>query len=330
MDFPDLARLASGHVEARVLQAAVALGIFEALRDRGQPVSAISCSIHGDRRATELLLNALVALGLLKKKGDLFSLTHVASTYLLSDSPKYYGGMVLFESALWDAWRDLPKSIRSGAPVRPPDMYQRHPQETERFILAMGSLVQARGDARVLAGKLDLEKVTDLLDVGSGPGTYPIYFCQRFPSLRATIFELPATAKITERFVQASGVSDRIRLVQGDYRADSIPGNYQMAFLSNIIHAESSEENGRLMAKLYARLDRGGRIVIKDHILDDALTHPPVGAVFSLLMLLTTEAGRCYSFQEVRGWLEGAGFKRVRAVSLPQPLTSSLVIGRKE
>jgi N-acetylglutamate synthase-like GNAT family acetyltransferase len=46
-------------------------------------------------------------------------------------------------------------------------------------------------------------------------------------------------------------------------------------------------------------------------------------------MLLTTESGKCYSFNEVRGWLEQAGFQSVQEIRLPAPFTSSLVIGAK-
>jgi len=329
MDFSDLARLASGHVEARIVQVAARLGIFEALEEKSLDASQIASSIHTEPRATLLLLNALAALGLLEKKAEQFSLSPIASTYLVPSSPKYFGGMILFESSLWDCWGSLEKALRSGKPVRSPDMYQTDPEETERFIEAMDSLVNARGDAEILLESLNLTEVRELLDVGSGPGTYPISFCRRYPDLRATIFDLPGTMKVTERFVRAAGLEGRIRLLAGDYRVDPIPGTCQMIFLSNIIHTESSEENARLMARLYPCLKPGGRIVIKDHILREDLTGPPVGAIFSLLMLLTTERGRCYSFEEVKGWLEAAGFGQIHEIHLPLPLTSSLVIGQK-
>jgi SAM-dependent methyltransferase len=329
MDFSDLARLASGHVDARILQVAVKLGVFDLLKEQQRNASAIADDLHADVRGTELLLNALVALGLLTKIKGLFSLAPISSTYLLRSSPKYFGGMILFESSLWDCWGNLEKSVRSGRPVRSPDMYQAVQEETERFIEAMQSLVQARGDADILMDRLDLSRVEDLLDIGSGPGTYPIQFCRKYSGLRATIFDLPGTMKVTEKFINASGLGDRITLVTGDYRVDPIPGKYQMVFLSNIIHGESSEGNGRLMTKLYFCLDQGGKIIIKDHILDDTLTQPTVGSIFSLLMLLTTEHGRCYSFSEVKGWLERAGFKEISQIQLPSPLTSSVVIGEK-
>ncbi|MEE9144486.1 MAG: methyltransferase [Candidatus Binatia bacterium] len=330
MDFSDLTRLASGHVEARILHAALSLGVFEALKNKAVDVFTVASFIQGNMRATGLLLNSLVALGLLEKKGGDYSLSEISSTYLIKDSPKYYGGTVLFESSLWKVWESLDKAVLTGKPVHPPDMYQDNPEETERFIYAMHSLVEARGDARFLSEKLDFNGVTELLDIGSGPGTYPIHFCHRHPRLKATIFDLPGTMKITKKLLQASGLNNRIKLITGDYRIDSIPGRYQMIFLSNIIHAESVEEIKRLISKLYSYLDQGGRIVIKDHILDDSMTYPPVGALFSLLMLLTTDQGKCYSFNDIKGWLESSGFKRVSEMPLPSPYTSSLIIGEKD
>jgi predicted O-methyltransferase YrrM len=329
MDFARLSRLASAHVEARAIQAAVSLGIFDALEPEPAPARSVAERLNLDPRATELLLDALVALELLEKEAGRYRLAAVSRAHLARRSPRYLGDMILFDAALWDCWGRLEEALRSGAPVRPPDMYQSDPRETERFVAAMHSLVSARGDAELLAGMLDFSGVSDLLDVGSGPGTYPIAFCRRHPSLRATIFDLPATIAVAERFVAASGMGDRIRLIRGDYRSDPVPGSYQMIFLSNIIHAEGEDENRRLVAKLHSCLEPGGRIVIKDHILDAGRTSPPVGALFSLLMLLTTREGRCYSFDEVRGWLDEAGYANVSQVPLPPPLTSSLVIGEK-
>lgn len=325
-----MAQLVSSHAEARILQTAVSLGIFEELQNGPLDARAIASSRRLDLRASQLLLNALVPLGLLEKNGQSFALNETASTYLVRSSPRYFGAMVLFESSLWDCWGALERTVRSGKPPRTPNMYQDDPEETERFIAAMDSLVDARGDARILAEKLDLTGVDAFLDIGSGPGTYPIHLCERYPELHVTIFDLPGTLEITERFVRAAGVENRIRLVSGDYRADPIPAGYQLVFLSNIIHGESSEVNSTLMEKISRSVESGGRIVIKDHILDDSRTHPAAGAIFSLLMLLTTEQGRCYSFNEVKQWLESASFKEVHEITLSHPLTSSLVIGTKK
>jgi len=329
MDFSSLASLASGHVEARIVQVAVSLGVFDALDREDQNALSLSSSLGSEKRATEMFLNCLVSLGLLYKEDNLYSLKEISSTYLVRRSSKFLGDMILFDSSLWACWGDLEKAIRFGNAVRPADMYQGDPRETHRFIYAMDSLVKARGDAEVLAETLDLSNVNNILDIGPGPATYTIHLCRKIPALRATLFDLPGTLKVTEGFVKDSDLGDRIRLETGDYRIDPIPGSYQMVFLSNIIHAESAEENNRLMRKVYQCLENKGSVVIKDHILDDSLTLPPVGALFALLMLLTTEQGRCYSFSEVKAWLQQAGFKAVKEIPLPAPLTSSLVVGVK-
>jgi 3-hydroxy-5-methyl-1-naphthoate 3-O-methyltransferase len=329
MNFSQLMGLASGHVEARLTQTAVELRIFDALENAALTSEEAAARLALEPKAAELLLNALAAVELLHKSAALFSLADTARQYLLRSSPYYVGDMIRFESSLWNCWEKLPEAIRSGKAVRPADMYQDDVNETETFISAMDSLVKARGDSDVVASALDWSHVGEFLDVGSGPATYPIALCKKFPNLHATIFDLPVTLNITRHFIRAAGMEDRIRLIAGDYRKDAIPGDYQVIFLSNVIHGEDYAKNEALIGKLAKNLEPAGRIVIKDHILDDSRAKPAVGAIFSLLMLLTTAGGRCYSFNEIRTWMEAAGLSEVEQINLSSPLTSSLVIGTK-
>lgn len=321
--------LASGHVEARIVQAAVELAIFDALENAALSAKEVTDRLQLEPKATELLLNALASMELLHKSSEVFSLTALAKQYLVKSSRQYVGGMIRFDASLWRCWEKLPEAIRSGKPMRPPNMYQEDANETEIFINAMDSLVKARGDVNAVATALDWSNVATLLDVGSGPATYPIEICRRFPNLKTTIFDLPGTLRITERYVRQAGMAERINLIAGDYRQDSIPGIYDVIFLSNIIHGEDYPKNEALICKLASNVNPTGQIVIKDHILDEDRAAPPVGAIFSLLMLLTTDGGRCYSFGEIKQWLERAGLKRVCRIDLPAPLTSSLVIGAR-
>jgi len=329
MNFSDLARLAGGHVEARIVQAAVELRVFDALKTEAHNAASISSALSTDQRATELLLNALTALGLLHKSEDQYSLASVSDKYLVKDANGSYTGMIQFDAALWSCWERLADAVRTGKPVRPTNMYQDDPDETELFIRAMDSLVKARGDADVLATLFDWRHTTAMLDVGSGPGTYPLHLCRIYPNLVVTIFDLPGTLRITERLIREAGLEKNFRLIPGDYHTDKIPGSYPVVFLSNIIHGESYRENERLIDKLASNLQPGGKILIKDHILDEPHTQPMVGALFSMLMLLTTQAGQCFSFTEVKNWLAKAGLTKITQIDLPAPLTSSIVVGTK-
>jgi SAM-dependent methyltransferase len=328
MEFRELARINSGYAEARILQAAVALGFFDQLDSAGRPAAAIAVAAGTDARATELLLNALVAMRLVRKDGDLFKETDVSRTYLTTQAPTSYAGFVRFDASLWPLWGELAETVRTGKPARPPDMFQSSRDDTARFIDAMASLVQARGDARVLADTLDLGGVRRLLDVGGGPGTYAIELCRRHPELRATIFDLPGTLAVTRRYVAESGMADRIDLMPGDYLRDVLPTDHDLIFLSNIIHGEDEDTNRALMRKIHAALAPGGRLMIKDHVTDESGTSPAPAAIFSIAMLLFTR-GRDYAYAEIRDWLTAAGFSRVEADVLPPGLISTLVVAFK-
>jgi len=331
MDFTRLMGVAGGHVEARAIQTALKLGLFEVLRQESRDSASIAAEIDCDRRATMLLVNALVALELVHKDAGRYSLDNSARRLLLQSSPEYLGGMILFDEALWPAWGKLDQSVRTGKPARPPDMYQSAPDETTRFIRAMDSLVRARGDARWMADKLDLASARNIVDLGGGPGTYLLEFLHRWPHLFGIILDLPGTLQVTRQILQerADSMRERIELRELDYNRDEIPGLADVIFMSNIIHSEAEEVNAALCAKCFRALGAKGLLVIKDHIMDAELITPAAGALFSLYLLLTTR-GRDYSFDEVAEWLRAAGFTDISMETLPSPpFNSSRVLARK-
>jgi hypothetical protein len=66
MDFTRLAGLAGGHAEARAIQVALKLGFFEFLKEESHDAAWLARTSGCNPRATMLLANALVALGLLE------------------------------------------------------------------------------------------------------------------------------------------------------------------------------------------------------------------------------------------------------------------------
>jgi SAM-dependent methyltransferase len=331
MDFSTIAGMAGGHAEARAIQIALKLGIFERLSAEAIAEDGLAEAIGGESRATAILANALTAVGLLRKVDGRFHLQESARQFLLESSPEYLGGMILFDAALWDEWGRLEDSIRTGAPARKPDMFQSSPAATDRFIRAMDSLVLARGDDRWTAEHLDLGFARSIADLGGGPGTYLVEFLRRFPNLDGAIWDLPATLEVAQRILRerAPTILPRVELRAVDYLAGELPGPTDAIFMSNIIHSENEPVNEALMAKCFRALNPGGLIAVKDHIMNRDLTEPAAGAVFSLYLLLTTR-GRDYSFDETAGWLAAAGFADIELMALPNPpFTSSIVTARK-
>jgi len=331
MDFAELAALASGHAEARAIQTALKLEIFDMLERAPLDEAALATAISANRRATGLIANAMVALGLLDKRGGRYSLNDATRRYLLRSSGEYLGGLILFDEAIFETWTHLEQTVRTGAPARATDMFQSRPAETERFIRAMDSLTRARGDPAYVAGRLDLSKVSMVADIGGGPGTYTVALLRRWPHLRAAIYDLPATLEVARKILAERELtaSARIDLVRVDYLYDEIPGPCGALFMSNIIHSEDETDNAQLVRKCFRALEPGGMLIIKDHIMNADLTEPKAGAIFALYLLMATR-GRDYSFDEVSSWLGDAGFIDIKLEALPSPqFTSSMVIARK-
>src|SRR6266850_3584877 len=124
MEFRELARLNGGYADARILHAAVSLGLFDALDASGRDAAEIGGRLGTDVRATELLLNALVAMHLVRKDRDRFKETEVSRTYLTTDSPTSYAAMVRFDAAQWSRWERLAETVRHGTTPRPAGMFQ--------------------------------------------------------------------------------------------------------------------------------------------------------------------------------------------------------------
>jgi SAM-dependent methyltransferase len=331
MEFAELAAMAGAHAEARAIQVALKLGIFELLAQSSQDENAIAAALGTDRRATMLLANGMVALGLLEKHDGTYRLSGAADRYLVKSSPEYLGSMILFDEAIFPYWATLEDSIRSGASARSPDMFQSAPEDTERFIRAMDSLTRARGDAEWVADHLDLAGVRTIADLGGGPGTYLAAIVRRHSKVRGAVWDLPATLKVTRRILaeREPEVMARIELLEVDYLKGPLPGPVDAVFMSNIVHSEQETDNARLMAKCFDAIAPGGLIALKDHVMNRDLTDPRAGAIFSLYLLLTTR-GRDYSLDEIAGWLTAAGFIDIKIHNLPNPpFTSSLVTARR-
>jgi predicted O-methyltransferase YrrM len=153
-----------------------------------------------------------------------------------------------------------------------------------------------------------------LLDVGGASGTWTIAWLERCPAARATIFDLPHVAGMAARRIDAAGLRERVEVVAGDFEVDPLPGGADLAWISAIIHQNSREQNRRLFRAVFDALDDGGRVLVRDVIMDRSRTRPATGALFAVNMLVATDGGGTYTSDEMREDLESAGFRDVRVV----------------
>jgi len=305
--FSDLMQTMRSYQEGRLLMTAIELDVFTAVGD-GATAAEVAERIEAHPRSTETFLNALVAIGALTKKKDVYRNTPDTARYLTAGSPDNQRPALMHTVNSWKAWTALAGAVRAGTAVSRPGVEAEDPRWTESFIAAMHS--NARSAAGELVHAVGTAGVRRLLDVGGGSGAYSIAFAEANPELRAEVLDLAPVVRIARKHIAEAGVADRVTTRVGDLTKDDFGRNYNLILLSAICHMLGPEENQDLLRRCHKALAPGGRLVIRDFILEHGKTAPKHAALFAVHMLVNTRSGSTYTEREYREWLKGAGFSR--------------------
>ena len=306
------------------LHAAVKLDVFTAIGDGGLTAGETAQKIDGAVNGVERLLNALVAMELLDKTDDTFSNTPSGQALLAKDSPKYLGHIIMHHHHLLESWSELDQAVKSGKPRR---SRSSHSKEEWRESFLMGMFNMAMGMAPHIVPAIDMSDRQHLLDLGGGPGTYAIQYCLANDGLKATVYDLPTTRPFAEKTIQRFKLADRINFMDGNYLEDPVEGNYDVAWLSHILHGEGPDDCRMIIKKAVGALEPGGMIIIHDFILNNSMDGPLFPALFSLNMLLGTESGQSYSEEQIRDMLVSAGVQNIRRIVINTPNDSGIIVG---
>ena len=295
--------------ETKILLTAVKLDIFSAIGERPKVIQDIAGRIQADEPTLALLLNALVAMKLMTKEGDLYGNSSAASKHLVRHSAQYVGHLLLLHDAEWNNWGQLEKTIRTGRRAVDRHVFETNPELGSNVLAVLDRIGQQSGPD--FARRLKLIGSERLLDLGGGAGTNAIAFCQVYSELRATVFDLPATLKLTEKTIKDAGLESRITLHPGDFNRDQLGGPYDVVLMSDILHYQTFQMNQDLVKKVFESLAPGGRLIIKDRFLDEAGTGPAWTTAFTIHILVNTQHGSCYKCSDVMQWLTQSGFGSV-------------------
>jgi SAM-dependent methyltransferase len=269
----------------------------------------------------------LASLALLDKQGSTYVSTPFAKANLSKSSPGYMGHIIMHHHHLVPGWARLHEAVQNGAPIKERVSHDVDEEVRESFLMGMFNLASLL--APKIASSVDLGSCRRLLDLGGGPGTYAIRFCLTNPELTAVIYDLPTTRTFAENTVARFGLAERIAFAAGDYHDDPVPGGFDAAWLSHILHSDGPAACEALLHKAVDALNSGGVLMVQEFILDDLKDGPPFPALFSLNMLLGTDAGQSYSEGELMTMLKAAGLSGVHRIKLELPNGAGVIRGRK-
>jgi SAM-dependent methyltransferase len=303
-------RMAQGFMECRILHTAAELDLFTRLSNAPMSAHEVAGSISGDERALSMVLDALGAMGLLVKQGQKYQCESSVSQLLSKNSPQTVLPMVLHMASLTKRWARLTDIIKGLGEAKEDFDFSRDAEELRAFIGAMHAIGAPL--AKQIVAAVDAGSARALLDVGCGSGTYSIAFLRAVPEMKATLFDLPDVIEMARERLKNEGLLNRTTLITGSFYHQEFPEGHDLVLISAIIHSNSAEENLELYKKSFRALNRGGRILVRDHVMSPDRTCPRDGAIFAINMLVGTPGGGSYTFQEIESGLSQAGFTRIR------------------
>jgi predicted O-methyltransferase YrrM len=263
-----------------------------------------------DLRAITMLLDALSALGLLAKTEGCYIVPGEIRPLMTEGSPQTVLPMIRHQMNVMRGWSQLAWVAKSGAAAPRQASIRGFEADRAAFIAAMHSVSQMFADD--LVAQLGPMRFRHMLDVGGASGTWTLAFLRAVPDAKATIFDLPdAICQARER-MKKSEFASRVTLVSGDFYSDDLPAGGDFAWVSAIAHQHSRQHNRDLFVKVFRALDPQGRIAIRDIVMEPCRTSPRDGALFAINMLVNTESGGTFTFEEFAEDLRAAGFVEPR------------------
>jgi len=328
MDPMKVMQVASAYWNSCVLHAANRLNIFDILGDGQKDLDTLARETESDRRCLGALLSALVSTGFLDRDGDTFMNNEFTKTFLTTSSKFYQGGIVYMFENWYEAWGGLYETVKTGTPSAL--MHKEYSdQETRDYMMGMHNRALSQSD--VLTKLFDLTGKKQIMDVGCGPATFAVKFCEAYPGLKAIAMDREQNIDIAGEIVAQYNMQDTVELVVGDYNTDSLSlgtGNDAM-LLSSMTNQESPENIRALLRKCYDSMNTDGVIMIQEQLLHSDKKGPPLAALIGVNQIINTMAGSSYSTSEMEDILRDVGFVDVKSEQMDPPSPFIMVSGWK-
>lgn len=303
-----------------LIVAASHLKLFDRLAAKPMTRAQLAADLGFTDRATVVLTSAVAAMGLIAldatESEPRWQPTPLAVEHLLAGGP-FEVSDYLAQHADDPGVLDMLDRLRTSKPAGADSddgaawMYKEgEASAMETDLAAQITLIlagRAKNVAPVLAAKLPMRGDETVIDVGGGTGIYAIALLRAHPKLRAIVMDRPNVLKVAAKFAAHYGVADRLEHLPGDMFTDPIP-QADAVLLSNVLHDWDTPECNAIVARCAQAVTPGGRLLIHDVFLTDALDGPLPVTLYSAALFCVTD-GRAYSEAEYRAMMHSAGLR---------------------
>lgn len=323
-------QMAFGYAPTLIIEAAIKHRVFDVLDEAPKTVAETAAATGASERGLRAIMNALVGFNFLAVDADgRYSLAPESAAFLVSTKPAYHGMFFRHTSEqILPLWMQLTETVRSGKPAKAVNQEDDGAAFFTEFVEGLFPLSYRA--AQVLGENLGIPETQSeisVLDLAAGSGVWSIALAQQSPNVQVTTVDWAGVIPTTRRMAERFGVADRYNFVEGDLAEADFGSGHTVATLGHILHSEGAERSKKLLQKTFDALAPGGTIAIAEFLVNKERTAPPQGLIFAVNMLVHTESGDTFSFEEISEWLAECGFENARLLEVPAP--SPLVLATK-
>lgn len=160
-------------------------------------------------------------------------------------------------------------------------------------------------------------KACQVLDIAAGHGMYGITMARKNPNAQVTALDWPSVLEVAKENAKSSGLGERFNTKSGSAFETDLGTGYDYILLTNIFHHFDQPTCEKLMKRVHAALKPGGQAITLEFVPNDDRVSPMTPAMFSLVMLATTDSGDAYTFAEYERMFRNAGFTKTALHQIP-------------
>lgn len=323
-----------GFWASKTLLAAIKFDLFTLLSGNQLPAQDIKKQLGLHDRSLYDFLDALVALGFLRREGimeeALYGNAPDADFFLNKKKPSYIGGMLeMANDRLYGFWGNLEEALKTGQPqneereegVSPFEVFYQDETKMLQFMEAMAGIQM--GAFMAFANTFNFKPYKTLCDMGGATGALSIKVAQQHPHMHCITFDLPKIEPVAKRSIEKAGLKSRIEVVSGDFFKDEFP-RADIITMGNILHDWGKEEKLSLMQAAYNALPANGAFVAIENLIDNERNKNAFGLLMSLNMLIETNNGYDMTFAHFKELGGTVGFKRFELLPLAGPTSAAI------
>jgi len=305
------------------LKGALELDLFTHIAEGALTSAEIARRSKASERGMRILCDFLTVIGFLQKSKGVYGLTPVAATFLDRNSPAYFGTVANFIASpeMLGRFLDVASLVRDGGAGEHYSLLQ---PEHERWVGFAQTMKPVVGMAAQLVAPIVCRpgRQQKVLDIAAGSGIFGITIARQNPLAEIVALDWPNVLEVSQENAALAGVQGRYQTIAGDAFQVDLGSGYDLVLVPNFLHHFDEATVIPFLKRVHAALRPGGTIAAVEFVPNEDRVSPPIPAMFSLMMLGTTEAGEAYTLAELNRMFRAAGFGPTERLDLqPTPLT---------